>query len=135
MHVTESVSRLATVHDFPRWRHKDVLLARHSGLILRRAHARFRPGCSEAEFLAVATVVTPASWGWHFTNLDHSFDGMAHRYMSLSLRPAIHRHFWSVDCFVFHLFDRVPKIHAWLDAEYVEELDALAIYGAGEMQP
>lgn len=133
MHAYNFPSTLSTIHDFPRWRRKDTVLAFGSGLLIRRQGAVFRPNYNTGQFLSEASGVKQLPWCWHFTNWDRHLE-TAHGWIQGPLKSLIRGAFLHVTVFEFHLWRTQPPIPDWLDAEYLPDLHALALYGDKEVR-
>ena len=113
----------------------EFLIARHSGLVIRKRTAVFREGMESAALLAERARLRETSWCWHFTNQDVAMDGMAHRFMSWTLSPLLHRYFAHREQFSFHLFDKIPALPYWVDGEYDRREKAFLLRGDTGKKP
>ncbi|MEJ1376499.1 MAG: hypothetical protein RPU32_00760 [Candidatus Sedimenticola sp. (ex Thyasira tokunagai)] len=119
----------ASSDEWERTLYPGTLWLTHSGLLISRERSSFRRGMTESELLDDCSLMERTSFGWGFIGCDVTMDGMAHRYISYQLKPLIHKYFEHCEYFEYHLFSKEPKIPDWLNAEYLEDVPAIAVLG------
>ncbi len=109
--------------------YRDALWLTHSGILISKRHSIFREGRHESQLLIDEPLLKKTPFGWGFYGCDSAMDGMAFKYIGWHLNPMLYKYFEWRRSFEYHLFDRPPDIPDWLDAEYFESEQAIAVYG------
>ena len=115
--------------DWSRTIDRDALWLINSGKLISRRHSNFRAGKHESQLLIDGPLLTKTSFGWGFYGGDSAMDSMAFKYIGWNLNPSLHKYFEQCGSFEYHLFAKSPDVPDWLDAEYFESEQAIAVYG------
>ncbi len=113
---------------------RGALWLTRSGLLISSHRSTFREGLTETDFLSEGKALQKTSFGWGFMGADEALDGMTFRYISYQLRPLLHKYFQQSETLEYHLYNEIPDIPDWLDAECFDEAEALVVYGSTELQ-
>lgn len=102
----------------------------NSGMLISEQHSTFIEDKNEQQLLIDDPLLKRTVFGWGFYNSDIGMDSMAHKHIAWSLKPTLSKYFKNYKAFEYHLFADAPVIPEWLNGEFFEGEETLAIYGS-----